>query len=70
MNKVKKKNIGKVIKTSDELLECIKNKEWIVWTSNFKEYHTAVARAYVNRTYADVLDRLTSRAIFRYIKNK
>jgi hypothetical protein len=66
----KKSNIGKLLKTQTELLECVNHKEWIVWTNNFKQYNTAVARAFVNRPFIDIINLLNIKGIFKYKKNK
>jgi len=67
---VKKKNIGKIIESQAELLSCVLNKEWIVWTSNKKQYNSAVARAFVNRTFLEVYGLLKKEQVFKYKKNK
>ncbi len=43
----KKENIGKLITTTEELLKCVDNKEWIVQTSYINPT-TIVAAASIN----------------------
>ena len=67
--KTNKKNIGKLIKTPNELLQCVNDKKWVVQTS-YRTSLTIVAAALVNQPFIKVMKLINTRQLYHYIKNK
>jgi len=65
-----KSRIGKPILTTSELLDAVTNKEWIVIKANPNNTigFTAVAAAFINRRFIEVIEMMQDKRLYKYKK--